>query len=192
MPRMARIVVPGYPHHVTQRGSRRQQTFFEDADYLAYLDLIGELKESSGVDVWAYCLMPNHVHVVAVPQHKQSLANLFGVAHHRYAYRVNLAHEWDSQVYVLYEHEGREIELEADSDSADVGMYVVDVGGYWVMYADDGFKGREAGSFTTEFEAPYFVDFFNYSPYSQMASISANRRLIPFVDLDDGRGIAPE
>ncbi len=80
---------------------------------------------------------------------------------------VNLAHEWDSQVYVLYEHEGTEIELEADSNSADVGMYVVDVGGYWVMYADDGFKGREVGSFTTEFDAPYFVDLVNYSPYSQ-------------------------
>ena len=96
---MARIVVPGYPHHVTQRGSRRQQTFFEDADYLAYLELIGELKESTGVDVWAYCLMPNHIHVIAVPQHEQSLAKLFGVAHHRYARRVNLAHDWRGHLW---------------------------------------------------------------------------------------------
>jgi putative transposase len=99
MPRTARLVVPGYPHHVTQRGSRRQQTFFEDADYLAYLDLIGELKESTGVDVWAYCLMPNHIHVVAVPWHKQSLAKLFGIAHHRYAHRVNLAHDWRGHLW---------------------------------------------------------------------------------------------
>ncbi len=94
MPRMARLVVPGYPHHVTQRGSRQQRTFFDDADYLAYLELLGEQKEKAAVDVWAYCLMPNHIHVVAVPQQKQSLAKLFGVTHHRYALRVNSAHGW--------------------------------------------------------------------------------------------------
>lgn len=59
---MARVVVPGYPHHVTQRGSRRQRTFFGDADYLNYLELLSEFKATAGVDIWAYCLMPNHVH----------------------------------------------------------------------------------------------------------------------------------
>ena len=99
MPRMARLVIPGYPHHVTQRGNRRQQTFFEDTDYQTYIDLLCELKELTGVEIWAYCLMPNHIHVVAVPQHKQSLAKLFGVAHHRYARRVNSANEWRGHLW---------------------------------------------------------------------------------------------
>ena len=99
MPRMARIVVPNYPHHVTQRGCRRQQTFFEEADYLAYIDLLAGLKERMGVDIWAYCLMPNHAHLIAVPRHEQSLAKLFGIAHHRYARRVNTMHDWRGHLW---------------------------------------------------------------------------------------------
>ena len=99
MPRVARLVVPGYPHHVTQRGIRRQRIFFDAADYLSYLSLIIELKDRAGVDVWAYCLMPNHVHLVAVPQEKLSLAKLFGVAHHRYALRVNSAQGWQGHLW---------------------------------------------------------------------------------------------
>ena len=62
------MVVPGYPHHVTQRGNRRMKTFFSQEDYQAYLDLVVEVKEDVGVQVWAYCLMPNHVHFVVVPE----------------------------------------------------------------------------------------------------------------------------
>ncbi len=68
MARMPRLVVPGYPHHVTQRGNRRMKTFFSREDYQAYLDLVVEAKEDAGVQVWAYCLMPNHVHLVVVPE----------------------------------------------------------------------------------------------------------------------------
>lgn len=96
---MARVVVPGYPHHVTQRGSRRQRTFFGDADYLNYLELLSEFKATAGVDIWAYCLMPNHVHVVAVPQQEQGLAKLFGVTHHRYALRVNAEQGWRGHLW---------------------------------------------------------------------------------------------
>jgi len=99
MPRIARLVVPGYPHHVTQRGNRRQQTFFEESDYLAYVELLRELKTKAQVEIWAYCLMPNHVHFVAVPQHEQGLAKLFGVAHHRYARRVNSMHDWRGHLW---------------------------------------------------------------------------------------------
>lgn len=94
MPRMARLVVPGYPHHVTQRGSRKQRTFFDDGDYLAYLKIFGETKAKANVAVWAYCLMPNHVHFVAVPGHAKGLAKLYGCTHHRYAARVNSARGW--------------------------------------------------------------------------------------------------
>lgn len=104
MPRMARVVVPGYPHHVTQRGNRGQRTFSSAADYQAYLDLIIELKDKAGVEIWAYCLMPNHVHLVVVPGHEWSLAKLFGVAHHRYSRRTNIVrnctgHLWQARFH---------------------------------------------------------------------------------------------
>ena len=66
MARIARVVVPGYPQHVTQRGNRRQQTFFCNDDYQAYVDLIAAAKDLAGVSILACYLMPNHVHLVAV------------------------------------------------------------------------------------------------------------------------------
>lgn len=99
MPKFPRLVVPGYPHHVTQRGIRRQQTFFDNSDYRAYIELIKELRVVAGVDIWAYCLMPNHVHLIAVPKAKHSLARLFGTAHHRYAKRVNAIRDWRGHLW---------------------------------------------------------------------------------------------
>jgi len=64
MARMARVIVPNYPHHVTQRGNRRQKTFFHDADYTTYLELLAAFSRKAGTEIWAYCLMPNHVHLV--------------------------------------------------------------------------------------------------------------------------------
>lgn len=94
MPRIARLVVPNHPHHITQRGNRRQRTFFDDSDYRACANLIAKIKAAAGVDVWAYCLMPNHLHIVAVPEHEDSLAKMLRVAHRRHALRVNAAHGW--------------------------------------------------------------------------------------------------
>ena len=84
MARLARVTVPGMPHHVTQRGNRRQQTFFSDDDYAAYLDLMVEWCGKRGVAVWCYCLMPNHVHLIAVPEREDSLRRGIGEAHRRY------------------------------------------------------------------------------------------------------------
>ena len=67
MARLPRLVLPGIPHHVTQRGNRRERTFFEDGDYALYLDLLADGAERAWVAIWSYCLMPNHVHIVAVP-----------------------------------------------------------------------------------------------------------------------------
>ncbi len=89
MARMPRLVVPGYPHHVTQRGARRMKTFFSEGDYEYYLDLIAHYKEGAGVDVLAYCLMPNHVHFVAVPHEKESLSRLFRQVHRHYTRHIN-------------------------------------------------------------------------------------------------------
>ena len=99
MPRFPRLVVPGYPHHVTQRGIRRQQTFFGDSDYNAYLALVKKHKVIAGVDILAYCLMPNHVHIIAIPNNSQGLARLFGPAHHRYAQLVNANNDWRGHLW---------------------------------------------------------------------------------------------
>lgn len=64
MARLARIVIPDVPHHVTQRGNRRQEVFFCDEDYDGYRDLIAEGFAREGVRCLAWCLMPNHVHLI--------------------------------------------------------------------------------------------------------------------------------
>ena len=94
MARLARLVVPGLPHHITQRGNRRQQTFFREDDYAAYVELMAEWCGQRGVEVWAYCLMPNHVHLIAVPQSEDGLARAIGEAHRRYRRRMNFREGW--------------------------------------------------------------------------------------------------
>jgi len=94
MARLPRLVVPQYPHHVTQRGARRQTTFFSQADYAAYVSLLAAAKAEAGVEIWAYCLMPNHVHLVVVPDRSNSLTLLFSAAHLRYTRRINIRHGW--------------------------------------------------------------------------------------------------
>ena len=81
MARLARLVIPGMPHHVTQRGNRRQQTFFHDEDYAAYIELMADWCREEGVEIWCYCLMPNHVHLIAVPAIEQGLRRAIGVTH---------------------------------------------------------------------------------------------------------------
>jgi putative transposase len=78
MARLARLVIPGLPYHVTQRGNRRQQTFFNDGDYAAYLELMAEWCREEGVEIWSYCLMPNHVHLIAVPKTEDGLRRAIG------------------------------------------------------------------------------------------------------------------
>ncbi len=99
MARLARAVAPGYPHHVTQRGNRRMQTFFGDDDYRAYVALMAEWCSRCGVEVWAYCLMPNHVHLVAVPATAAALAGGIGEAHRRYTRRVNFRKGWRGHLW---------------------------------------------------------------------------------------------
>ena len=84
MARLARVVIPGLPHHVTQRGNRREAIFFEDGDHEVYLNLLAEQACKAGVAVWAYCLMPNHVHLILKPAHSGDLGHAVGEAHRRY------------------------------------------------------------------------------------------------------------
>ena len=83
MARIARVVASGYPHHVTQRGNRRQQTFFSEDDYREYLRLMSASCARTGTEVWAYCLMPNHVPLIMVPQHPDGLRSAISEAHRR-------------------------------------------------------------------------------------------------------------
>ena len=99
MARTARLVVPGIPHHVTQRGNRRLPVFFNDDDYRAYAALVGEWCAKAGTEVWAYCLMPNHVHLIAVPSQEDGLRAAFGEAHRRYARRVNTREDWGGHLW---------------------------------------------------------------------------------------------
>jgi putative transposase len=99
MARIARVVVPGYPHHVTQRGCRRQQTFFTADDYRYYLELLRNRKADAGISIWAYCLMPNHVHLVVVPETEQSLSRFLGPAHREYALEVNRRMRWKGHLW---------------------------------------------------------------------------------------------
>lgn len=94
MARLARVVAPGIPHHVTQRGNRRQQVFFNDDDYLIYRKLLAEGCRNAGVEVWAYCFMPNHVHLILVPSDADGLRAALGEAHRRYTRHVNLREGW--------------------------------------------------------------------------------------------------
>jgi putative transposase len=99
MPRIARVVVPNMPHHVTQRGNRRQEVFFCEDDYRAYLSLMKDWCGRHGVRVWSYCLMPNHVHLIVVPPSEEALCRSIGEAHRRYTRRVNFREGWRGHLW---------------------------------------------------------------------------------------------
>jgi putative transposase len=89
MPRIARAILTGYPHHVTQRGNYRQPVFEDDADRLKYLEFLNHYKRKYGLAVWAYCLMDNHIHLLCVPSADDSLANTLRDTHMRYSSYFN-------------------------------------------------------------------------------------------------------
>ena len=89
MARLPRLVIPGYPHHVTQRGNRREQAFFEDGDYELYQSLLSEAARKAEAEIWCYCLMPNHVHIIIVPSDADGLRRTFADAHRRYTGYIN-------------------------------------------------------------------------------------------------------
>jgi len=94
MARIARVVVPGIPHHITQRGNRRQEVFFQDEDYQEYLVLMSHWCKEEGIEIWNYCLMPNHVHLIVVPPKDAPLSRAIGEAHRRYTRYINFREKW--------------------------------------------------------------------------------------------------
>jgi len=104
MARIARIVVPGCWHHVTQRGNRKQIVFFEDIDRTMYLELLRGHCQKQSVALVGYCLMSNHVHLVAIPSVGTGLAKALGRTHNDYARWLNLrcgesGHLWQSRYF---------------------------------------------------------------------------------------------
>ena len=89
MARLPRVTVPGIPHHVVQRGNRGLEIFFSEEDRRAYLDLLRTFCRKANTQVWAYCLMPNHVHLILVPADETGLRRALGETHRRYTRRIN-------------------------------------------------------------------------------------------------------
>ena len=89
MPRIARIIAAGYPHHITQRGNNRATVFFDDEDRQTYLNLLLKYTRKYKVTIWAYCLMDNHVHLLAVPETDTGLARGIGLTNLLYTQYLN-------------------------------------------------------------------------------------------------------
>ena len=120
MPRPQREIIPGTSHHITQRGNYRQTVFFRDEDRRFYLDLLSEFLPHYGVALEGYCLMNNHVHLVAIPHDKKGLSHAMQRIHSDYARGLHLRlrrmghlwqarfhsvpldekHSWDALLYV--------------------------------------------------------------------------------------------
>ncbi len=99
MARLARVVIPGLPHHVTQRGNRRERVFFGDDDYRCYLDLVSGAAKRADTAIWSYCLMPNHVHFVMAPSREDGLRATFAEAHRRYTARIHARAKWTGHLW---------------------------------------------------------------------------------------------
>ena len=104
MSRIARVVVTGYPYHITQRGNYKQNTFVEETDYIRYLMWLEKYRNKYNLSFLAYCIMPNHVHFIAIPEKDDSLAKTFNTCHMRYSQYFNrkrkvVGHLWQGRFY---------------------------------------------------------------------------------------------
>ncbi|MHC4495517.1 MAG: transposase [Planctomycetota bacterium] len=104
MPRLARAVAVGFAHHITQRGNNRQDVFFVDDDHRVYLKLLKEQADKYALELIGYCLMSNHVHIIAIPRAEDSLAKAVGRTHFRYTQYINRFHRrsghlWQGRFY---------------------------------------------------------------------------------------------
>ena len=99
MARLARIVIPNYPHHIVQRGNRRQDVFFNQDDYQQYLELLKHHCNKENIEIWAYCLMTNHVHIIATPNEKSNLSKAIGETHKNYTRIINQRQQWTGHLW---------------------------------------------------------------------------------------------
>ncbi len=94
MARLARVILPGYPHYITQRGNRRQDVFFREEDYLHYLELLKRWCGEENLEIWSYCPMTNHVHFIVTPRKTSNLSRAIGETHRRYTRMINFRENW--------------------------------------------------------------------------------------------------
>ena len=99
MPRLARSVFPDVPHHITQRGNRREDVFFTDDDRLIYLEWLQLYCEKNDVSVLGYCLMNNHVHLVLTPHSEEGLQKALKPLHMRYSQHINKIKGWTGHLW---------------------------------------------------------------------------------------------
>ena len=104
MPRQVRIVLPGEAHHVTQRGNYQKEIFEETNDFRQYLFYLKEYSEKYHIDILAYCLMRNHIHIIGIPHDKESLGMVFNTLTMRYSQYVNrkiksCGHVWQGRYF---------------------------------------------------------------------------------------------
>ncbi|HEX4158517.1 MAG TPA: transposase [Rhizomicrobium sp.] len=99
MARLPRICVPGCPHHITARGNRREPIFSEDGDQDICWDMLAEQTRKAAVEVWAYCLMPNHVHLILYPRDTKGPSRALGAAHKRWANFINSRGRWRGHLF---------------------------------------------------------------------------------------------
>ena len=99
MPRLARVVIPNIPYHITQRGNRRDDVFFDDEDREFYLQTLKEYAKKFEVDVWAYCLMTNHIHLILKPSTAKGLQQVLKPLHMRYAQYINKKMGWKGHLW---------------------------------------------------------------------------------------------
>lgn len=104
MARFARVVVPGLAHHVTHRGNRQQPVFLTHQDRRRYRRWLAEYAETYDLEVWAYCLMTNHVHLIVVGQQVHSMASAIGRTHMRLARWVNHSQGWSGHLWANRYH----------------------------------------------------------------------------------------
>jgi putative transposase len=100
--RSPRLLVPGYPHHVTERGVRKEPTFYDDSDRLVYIRVLRDACHDKNVQIWAYALMTNHIHLVAVPTTATGLSEALRDAHTSYTMYFNVkygfkGHAWEAR-----------------------------------------------------------------------------------------------
>jgi len=99
MPRIARIIIPSCPHHVIQRGNRKQRVFFYDSDKDLYLRLMHRHGTKAGMRFIAQCLMENHVHLIAIPSSKESFIRGIAETHRKYTTIINIREDWKGYLW---------------------------------------------------------------------------------------------
>jgi putative transposase len=104
MPRIARAIATGFPHHIVQRGNNKEKVFFEKEDKERYLSLLSKYANKWNSTILAYCLMDNHVHLLAKPKSGESLYKMMQGVTFCYTQYVNKKYKktgrlWESRYY---------------------------------------------------------------------------------------------